>query len=71
MPTNSVDRLSTSRTNLRELNLPPMPDFPEAAVTGNPEIRRQTIREWNRKVAEREQRVSERILDWLQITSNT
>lgn len=71
MTTNSVDRLSTSRTNLRELNLRPMPDFPESAVVGNPEFRRQAIREWNRKVAEREKFNSERILDWLQITSNT
>lgn len=71
MPLSSIDRLATSRSDLRELTLPPTIDFPETAVTGNPEFRRQAIREFNRKVAERDKIVAERILSWLRITSDT
>lgn len=71
MPASNIDRLATSRSDLRELTLPATIDFPETAVAGNPEFRRQAIREFNRKVAERDKLVSERILSWLRITSDT
>ncbi len=68
---NNIDRLATSRTDLRELTLPPTIDLPIAAVVGSPEQRRAVINEFNRKVAERDKLVAERILSWLRITSDT
>lgn len=71
MPGSNIDRLATSRSDLRELTLPPTIDFPFAALVGSPEQRRAVINEYNRKVAERDIQVSERMLSWLRITSDT
>lgn len=71
MATSNIDRLATSRRDLRELTLPATIEFPHAAVVGPPEQRRAVINEFNRRQAQRDLLVAERILAWLKITSDT